>query len=59
MHTFAAENGGIDPTTGELPQPKVYPALENIDLAHFRRILKPSLGKGSLRAFGFKGCEHG
>jgi mannosyl-3-phosphoglycerate synthase len=59
MHAFAAENGGIDPATGELPQPKIYPALETIDLANFRRILKPSLGKESLRAFGFKGWEQG
>lgn len=57
IHAFAAKNGGIDPATGELPQPKVYPALDNIDMAHFRVLLMSSLGNGSLRAFGFKGWE--
>ncbi|KAK4150692.1 mannosyl-3-phosphoglycerate synthase [Chaetomidium leptoderma] len=53
MHDFAAAHGGLDDTTGELPRPKIYPALENIDMHKFRELLEPSVGIGSLRAIGF------
>lgn len=57
MHEFAVENGGVDDKTGELPRPRVYPALEDIDLAKFREVLDTSWTSGSLRAFGFGGSD--
>lgn len=53
VHSFAVERGGIDGAKGELPQPNIYPALENIHMARFREVLESSLGIGSFRAFGF------
>ncbi|KAL2139129.1 hypothetical protein VTI28DRAFT_5738 [Corynascus sepedonium] len=57
MHDFAVKQANVDSATGELPQPRTYRPLENIDLKKFRELMKPSLGKGSLRAVGFVGRE--
>jgi mannosyl-3-phosphoglycerate synthase len=53
MHAFAVENRGIDDATGELPRPRVYPAMEDADLNKFREVLEASVAKGSLTAVGF------
>ncbi|KXX82519.1 Mannosyl-3-phosphoglycerate synthase [Madurella mycetomatis] len=52
MHSFAAEHGGIDPRTGELPRPIVYPALDSIDMERFRKVLGMSGLVESLWCFG-------
>lgn len=55
LQGFAVEHRNVDDITGELPRPRVYSALEDTDLRKFRKIIEPSTGKGSLRAFGFAG----
>ncbi|KAK4237728.1 mannosyl-3-phosphoglycerate synthase [Achaetomium macrosporum] len=55
IDAFAAERGAVDGETGELPRPRVYQALEDMDMARFGEVLGSSLGIGSLRAFGFAG----
>ena len=40
MHVFAVENGGVNEETGELPRPRVYPALEQANLELFREMMK-------------------
>jgi mannosyl-3-phosphoglycerate synthase len=57
MHAFAVNNNGIDKTTGELPCPRIYPALETMDITTFRRMLKRDMGEGSFHAFGLAGSE--
>jgi mannosyl-3-phosphoglycerate synthase len=47
IQKFAADEDGIDEATGELPRPRIYPALEDIDMARFREVLERSLGKDS------------
>ncbi|KAJ4286585.1 hypothetical protein N0V88_007947 [Collariella sp. IMI 366227] len=54
MHDFAATHDGLDQSSGELPRPRVYPALENMDLQVFREVLGPSLGFGSVRSAGLE-----
>lgn len=59
MRSFAAKHGGLDRGTGELPRPRIYPALENLDVGKFREVMmeeKMPVGLGSLRplrVFGF------
>ncbi|KAK3899330.1 glycosyltransferase [Staphylotrichum tortipilum] len=55
MHAFAARNGGTEDKTKELPRPRVYRALEEVDTERFWEVLGPSLGVGSLRGVGFAG----
>jgi mannosyl-3-phosphoglycerate synthase len=59
LDTFAVERGGVDKETGELPRPRVYQPLEDIDMSIFREVLGSSLGIGTLRAFGLVGCGPG
>ncbi|KAK4039416.1 mannosyl-3-phosphoglycerate synthase [Parachaetomium inaequale] len=55
IRQFAAKEGGIDNATGELPRPRIYPALEDINMARFREALESSLGKEFLKAAGYAG----
>ncbi|KAK3301792.1 glycosyltransferase family 55 protein [Chaetomium strumarium] len=59
LDAFAVERGGYDKETGELPRPRVYQPLEDMDMAMFREVLGSSLGAGSLRALGFVGWHSG
>lgn len=54
IHAYAAKYGGLSPETGELPQPTVYPALEDIDMRKFRKVLLDikALAGSSLQCFG-------
>lgn len=40
IHKFAAENGGIQHPTGELPRPRIYPALGDANMAKFRDVME-------------------
>ncbi|KAL2255460.1 hypothetical protein VTK26DRAFT_3351 [Humicola hyalothermophila] len=42
MHQFAAEHGGVSHATGELPRPRIYPALEDADMDAFRGVMQAS-----------------
>lgn len=56
LDEFARDNlhgeSGEKNVKQELPSPRIYPALEGIDLAAFRHQLEGSVKNGSLRAYG-------
>ncbi|KAL2127102.1 hypothetical protein VTI74DRAFT_11323 [Chaetomium olivicolor] len=44
MYEFAVKNDGIDESSGDLPLPRIYSALEDLDFEVFKEVLGQSLG---------------
>jgi mannosyl-3-phosphoglycerate synthase len=57
MHAYAVNNNGVEKTTGQLPCPRTYPALETMDITTFRRMLRRGMGKDSFHALGLDSSE--